>query len=298
VVKSLFNSATSIADLLQMGTRCLEATSTSARLDSEVLLGHVLGVERTGLLARLRDGCGEQQRESFAALVERRVAGEPVAYLVGTREFYGLSFVVSPAVLVPRPETELVVEQAVAFLKDRPAARLLDLGTGSGCIAISVACELTSRAVRDVIIDAVDISADALQVAGDNAKRLGVSELVQCIQSDWCSNRESLASQYDCIVANPPYIDPDERVPRELSFEPRQALFAPQGGMADVQRILREALTLLKPGGVMLVEVGAGKRALLADVVRPYLSDYQVSYLGDSSELDRFCVLKLVSKAR
>jgi len=297
VVKSQFNNPKTIGELLKEGEGSLSRTSMSPRLDSEVLLAHALGTSRSGLLARLRDVSDDDSAARFFAFVDRRSRGEPVAYITGEREFYGLSFAVSPAVLVPRPETELIVDEAVKFLTKREQAHLLDLGTGSGCIGISIVRELVRRGCKDVLCDAVDSSPEALHVARQNAQRLGVEKRLSFVQSDWCANRSQLSPLYDCIVANPPYIDHDEKTPVELSYEPQGALFSAENGLSDARRILREAVPLLAPGGLLLCEVGAGKRMLLQHLVEPHRECCEITYLGDASVADRFCVVALTKRS-
>lgn len=296
MAKSPFSSASSLGELLHAGTEELHATSSSARLDCEVLLGFVLERSRAGVIASLRDPCSLEQSKLFAALIARRKSGEPVAYITGEREFWGLQFKVTAAVLIPRPESELVVEAALAHLAGIKEVRLLDLGTGSGCLAISLVKELGSRGVRVDVCDAVDKSPAALEVARANAVAHGVGSAISCIESDWCSAAANMSPPYDCIVANPPYVDIDEHVPVELSFEPASALFAEGRGLRDVVEVLRQATPLLKPGGILLCEVGAGKRSLLADLTAQYEGEFEVSLLGDDSEFDRFCVVKLVRR--
>jgi release factor glutamine methyltransferase len=293
VVKLQSSNQKTFGELLQAGEEALRSTSSSARLDSEVLLAHLLGVSRSGVIARLRDPSDGDINERFAALINRRGRGEPVAYITGEREFFGLSFLVNPAVLVPRPETELVVEEALKFLKGRGATHILDLGTGSGCIAVALVHELKRAGCGSLRCDAVDRSADALKVAQENASRLRVQDYIHFVRSDWCANRAELSPPYDCIVANPPYVSTDEKTPVELTFEPQGALFSGEQGLSDTRRILHEAVPLLAPGGLLLCEVGAGKRALLQPLVEPYEKQCAVTYLGDTSEADRFCVLAL-----
>jgi release factor glutamine methyltransferase len=288
-----FTSASTVGELLRAGEEALSDSSSSARLDSEVLLGAILKLSRSGLLCALREPCTAEVAIEFSRLVERRHTGEPVAYITGEREFWGLSFKVTPAVLIPRPESELIVEQAVAFLAGRRTVRLLDLGTGSGALAISIVHELQKRGVRDVLCEAVDRSVEALCVAHENVRRHGLEQLITCVESDWCSNQAALRPPYDCIVANPPYIDPLEKTPVELSFEPHGALFSADSGLRDTAVILGQATNLVKPGGLLLIEVGAGKRGMLPALVNPYKENFSVSFIGDDSEADRFCVIRL-----
>ncbi len=296
MAKSPFSSARTLGDLLRVGLEELNNSSSTPRLDCEVLLGAMLGLSRTGVLVSLRDSCSADQSEVFAGFIVRRKAGEPVAYITGEREFWGLRFQVTPAVLIPRPESELVIEAAVAHLTGMNEARLLDLGAGSGCLAISLVKELSSRGVRVLVCDAVDKSPAALEVARANAVAHSVEGAISFVESDWCSAAAKMSPPYDCIVANPPYVDRGEHVTIELSFEPASALFAEHKGLRDVVEVLRQATPLLKPGGVLLCEVGAGKRLLLPYLVAQYENEFEVSLLGDDSEFDRFCVVKLVRR--
>jgi release factor glutamine methyltransferase len=297
VAKSPFSKTLTVGELLQEGERLLAESSESARLDSEVLLCFVIGVSRSRLLISLRDPCSEAHQTEFLKVLKRRHAGEPVAYILGEREFWGLPFMVNKAVLIPRPESELIVEEALRFLKGRSSVKLLDLGTGSGCLAVAIAHELRTQGVSDLRCDAVDKSVEALQIAKQNVDRHGLSQHLRCIESNWCSNSEALSPPYDCIVANPPYIDPHEKTPVELSFEPASALFSPAAGLFDTEIILRDATALLKPNGVLLCEVGAGKRALLEALLKPYEESFVVSLVGDKSAADRFCVVKLIRRS-
>jgi release factor glutamine methyltransferase len=293
VAKSPSSKALTVGELLQEGERLLAKCSESARLDSEVLLGFVLQVSRSGLLISLRDQCAQSRATEFQNLIKRRSAGEPVAYIVGEREFWGLSFKVTPVVLIPRPESELIVEQAVTFLAGLKTARLLDLGTGSGSLAISIVHELQKRGTQEVRCEAVDRSAEALHIAHENVRRHNLEQFITCVESDWCSNQAALHPPYDCIVANPPYIDPLEKTPIELSFEPHGALFSADSGLRDTALILKQATALVKPGGLLLIEVGAGKKGMLPALVEPYTERFSVSFIGDDSEADRFCVISL-----
>lgn len=203
------------------------------------------------------------QLEAFRALVERRVRGEPVAYLTGQREFFARSFSVGEGVLIPRPETELVVEAALDWARGRERLRVLDLGTGSGILAITLALELGGCAERVVGVDA---SPAALAQARRNASTLGAA--VDLVESDWFA---ALGGEdFDLIVANPPYIaDDDPHLAQgDLRFEPRSALAAGADGLADLRRIVAAAPARLRPGGALVLEhgydQGAPVRALLA----------------------------------
>jgi release factor glutamine methyltransferase len=226
-------------------------------------------------------------------MIERRKTGEPFAYIVGEREFWGLPFEVSPVVLVPRPESELLVETALELCAGLATPRIVDLGTGSGCLVIALLSELLKRPGVVPQAVAVDISADALVVAERNAVRHGVREHITFVQSDWFDRSDAFKPPYDLVLANPPYIDPQDQVPVELSYEPRSALFADEGGLREVRRICAQTATMVAPGGVLLCEVGAGKRAALMKANNWFDPQWQVSLLGDDDSMDRFTVLKV-----
>src|SRR5574338_888598 len=233
-----------------------------APVDARVLLRHVLACSAAGLVTRSGDVLDARELGRFEELVKRRETGEPVAYLIGEREFYGRTFKVTPAVLIPRPETELLVELALARCVDRRQPRLLDLGTGSGILAVTLALELP-----DASVCAVDRSRAALWVAMANAARAGAS--VSFVESDWFAGLGD--ERFDLIVANPPYVaagDP-HLVEGDLRFEPRSALAAGPEGLDDLQRIIAGAPAYLEAGGWLLLEHGydqaAAARARLLD---------------------------------
>lgn len=232
-----------------------------ARLDSHLLMLHALGrpsSDRAWLLAHDDDPIEATALHRFATACDRRLAGEPVAYLLGRQEFHGLDLRVDTRVLVPRADTETLVDWALELLHDRQSPRVLDLGTGSGAIALAV-----SKARPDAQVEAVDASADALIVARDNARRLGLP--VTFRQADWLAGAQG---PYDLVLSNPPYIaDGDPHLPA-LAHEPREALVAGVEGLDDLRRIAREAPAVLAPGGWLLLEHGwdqaAAVRQLLA----------------------------------
>lgn len=291
--KLLFNNDSSVGELLQKGEQFLSVTSSSPRLDSEVLLAHALHCSRSSLIVRLRDLCSPEAQSVFQEYLARRVTGEPVAYILGEKEFWKFSFQVSPAVLVPRPESELLVEEALKVLRDITAPKLIDLGTGSGCLVISIVKELLRAGRKPEACVAVDYSREALKVAESNAKCHGVSDCITFVQSDWFERREAFSPPYDLIVANPPYIPPDEKVPVELSFEPKGALFSAEQGLLDVKRIVADGVGMLAPNGVILCEVGAGKRTALRDFFAASYPGLRVECLGDDSGKDRFTIIRV-----
>jgi release factor glutamine methyltransferase len=218
-------------------------------IDARALLRHVLDADDAYLIAHREEPLLDVSRELFLTLVGRRKAGEPVAYITGSREFFSLAFKVTPAVLIPRPETELLVEFALEHIEPRSAKSVLDLGTGSGCIAISIA---RGRPLAHVL--ALDASAEALAVARDNASNHRVTN-VKLLQSDWF---EALAGQrFDLIVANPPYVTgAHPHLKDELRYEPAAALVAANQGLACIELIIAESHQYLNTGGWLAFEHG------------------------------------------
>ena len=227
----------------------LMAQSGLPPLEARMLLGRVLGKARAWLIAHAQDPVSAEAAQAFAALAARRSQGEPVAYILGVREFYGLEFGVTPAVLIPRPETELLVELALARVSPDAAARVLDLGTGSGAVAVALAHERPQARLT-----AVDVEYAALAVARANAKRHGVSVRFFC--GDWFG---ALAGEsFDLIISNPPYVaaaDP-HLAAGDLRFEPRRALAGGADGLDCIRAIVATARTHLRPAAWLLFEHG------------------------------------------
>jgi len=251
-----------IADALRAAAERLRAAGVpTPELDAEVLLASALGVSRARVAAERRSPLAATDAEAFASLLERRSRREPVAYLTGEREFWSLELAVDPRVLVPRPETETVVEEAVRWLRARSAgARVADVGTGSGAIALAVAAE----AAAGVRVVAIDRSAPALAVARDNARRLAprLRARVSFARADLLAPFAS--GSLDLVVANPPYLSPADLASAEpeLRFEPLEALAGGDGdGLGVVRRLLREARRALREGGAAAIEIGAGQGA-------------------------------------
>jgi release factor glutamine methyltransferase len=236
-----------LLEVLKRATGYLEAHgSESPRLDAEVLLAHVLGIRRLDLYLQFDRPLEELQLAPYRELTGRRGRGEPVAYLTGHREFMALDFVVTPDVLVPNPDTEVLVQRAVEWGRDRGggALRFADVGTGSGCIAVAVAHYLP-----EATVDATDISAAALAVAAGNAERNGVADRVRFVLGDL---EAPLSGPYDAVLANLPYVVEGTALPAEVTAQPAVALF---GGVVMVNRLLVAAPALLAPGGIALLEV-------------------------------------------
>jgi release factor glutamine methyltransferase len=239
--------AHSIAALLAQAAGRLG--TQAARLEAELLLAACLDKPRSHLFAWPERRVGPRQRERFEALVERRAAGEPIAHLLGRREFWSLSLTVTPQTLIPRPETETLVALALEKIPAHGTPRVADLGTGTGAIALAIAGE---RPRCEVI--ATDISADALSVAARNATRLGLGN-VRFVRASWC---RAFAAGFDFILSNPPYVaETDPHLGEgDLRFEPRMALAAGPDGMDAFHRIVPDAYARLRPGGWLMVEHG------------------------------------------
>ncbi|EOU9536394.1 peptide chain release factor N(5)-glutamine methyltransferase [Cronobacter dublinensis] len=223
--------------------------SESPRRDAEILLGFVTGRTRTFILAFGETSLADDELTRLDALLARRVQGEPVAYLTGQREFWSLPLEVSAATLIPRPDTECLVEQALARLPAAPC-RILDLGTGTGAIALALACERP-----DCQVTALEVIPEAVALARRNAQRLGIDN-VTVLQSHWFSALTD--GRFSLIVSNPPYIDGDDPhlTQGDVRFEPKSALVAPNAGLADLDTIITGARRFLENDGWLLVEHG------------------------------------------
>jgi release factor glutamine methyltransferase len=237
------------------------AQQATDRIEARVLLREVLNQSDAYLLAHGEDTLTAEQAQQYVALVVRRVAGEPVAYLTGRREFFGREFVVNPAVLIPRPETELLVELALQRVPAGAPAHVLDLGAGSGCIGITIAAERPQARVT-----LVDASEAALDIARANAAQWAPGN-TRLLHSDWFS--AVAAEQYDLIVANPPYVAEDDMHLQQgdLRFEPRTALTAGADGLNDLRRIIAQAPRHLRAGGGLLLEHGYDQAAACAQLL-------------------------------
>ena len=240
--------------------------SESPRLDAEVLLAWVLACERVRLYTQYEDEVDEEARARFRDLVKRRSEGTPVAYLVGRKEFYSLTFAVSPAVLIPRPDSEFVVVEALARLKGVDSPRCVDVGTGSGCLALASAHQ--NKAARFI---AIDLSAEAIHVARSNAEKLGLADRIEFREGDLLGPLAGEAP-FDLILSNPPYIASaviPTLEPGVRDFEPHLALDGGEDGLRVVDRLVSQAIPLLKPGGHLILEIGSDQegpvRSLIAD---------------------------------
>lgn len=263
-------SSPSAHRLLERGaSELLSSGVDESRLEAELLLRHALGWSRESLLARLHEPVSAEAAGHYFQLVERRRGRVPIQHILGTQEFFGLGFRVTPAVLIPRPETEGVVEEALRELRGRPgadAARIADVGCGSGCIGIALALEL-SRA--EVV--AIDISPAALAVARENALRHGVADRVELVLGDLLEPLLDRPAGPDVVVSNPPYVvdaDIDGLAPEVSEHEPRSALAGGEDGLGVVSRLLRQAGEVLNEGGLLFMEIGQGQDARVAELTR------------------------------
>lgn len=261
----------SIAEtILQGANRLRKSGVPEARREAGSLLAYVLGRDRSFILTHAEDALGDEPAERFRECLERRAQGEPLQYITANQEFFGLDFEVTKDVLIPRPETEVLVETALKlFAEPADAPFICDVGTGSGCIAITLMQQLPqARAI------AIDISPDALAVARRNAERHSVSERINFVLSDCFAAltlRESRAS-FELIVSNPPYVEEGAMadLQREVrDFEPRSALLAGTDGLDIIRRLLLETPSFLKPGGYFLFEIGFNQAAAVERLLDP-----------------------------
>ncbi|WP_420839728.1 peptide chain release factor N(5)-glutamine methyltransferase [Colwellia maritima] len=241
----------SIANLITHGQKLLQIGSDSAKLDTEILLSFVLDKDRSFLLTWPEKKLNDTQLHDFFQLLIRRIQGEPIAYIVGVKEFWSLPLWVSKATLIPRPDTETLVESVLEHYSGRKNINCLDLGTGTGAIALALASENPTWK-----IDAVDFSMDAVELAQRNAKKCQLAH-VNIFQSDWFSQIEN-NKQYDLIVSNPPYIDGNDKnlTEGDVRFEPASALIATDNGLADIKHIANIARNFLTAHGQLFFEHG------------------------------------------
>ncbi len=268
-------------------TRLRAARVVTPALDAEVLLGHALGVPREHLRAHSDDLLSRKQRRRYARLVSRRASHVPVAYLTGTREFFGLPIRVTPRVLIPRPETEILVERAIRFLRSHPDFRLVvDLGTGSGAVAVALA-----RALPHIRVRAVDSDRAALTVARQNARALGVAARVRCSQGDLLNGIRAA----DVLVANLPYLSARKRrsLPEDVRYEPVAALDGGPDGLRLIHRALEQAPAVLRSRGLALFECDPGQARGLRSRARATWPGASVEVIRDLSGRARVVEVQL-----
>jgi release factor glutamine methyltransferase len=259
-----------IKDLLKVSSDYLkEKGIENPRLNAEVLLAHQLHVERVDLYLNFDQPLTETELSSYRSLIKRRIDHEPLQYITGTQEFWSLSFAVDRRVLIPRPETEIIVEQAIMLAKDFKKQdhpiKILDLGTGCGAIALVLAKE-----IPDARVWATDISDEALGVARRNALKHGVADRVSFCQGDLWEPLLEGADRFDMIVSNPPYVSTEEYndlSPEVRDYEPRQALEGREGGMYYLEKIIRGAHDFLNPGGWIILEMAPWQTQKALDIM-------------------------------
>lgn len=273
------------AAALREAANRLSEISESPRLDAELLMAHGLQIERSELLLKLPE---LEAPAEFSALVERRRQSEPVAHIIGTKEFWGLDFQVTPDVLIPRPDSELLIEEAVRICASAHPQRIVDLGTGSGALVLAALHEFPKA--RGL---GIDVSTAALQIAHNNAVSLELADrasflLLDWKQTDWTS---SLESGFDLILANPPYVSTRAQLSEDVAgFEPHQALFAGEDGLDDYRIIIPALEKLLSPTGIALLEIGFDQAYRVSKMAKE--RSYHVELKQDFGGNDRLLILR------
>jgi len=286
-----------IKDLLAVTADYLQKKDIdSPRLCAEMLLAYQLRTTRIKLYLDFDKPLNEKDIDEYRSLIQRRLRREPVQYITGVQEFWSLEFNVGPQVLIPRPETEILVEQSISLLKDKKdkdqtgAVSVLDIGTGSGAVAVSIASELP-----DADIWATDVSAEALETAMVNARRHGLDARIHFLKSDLFSAIKDTTQLFDIIVSNPPYIpteDYDSLPPEVGQYEPRTALDGREGGLFFIRRLILEAKEFLKPGGWLLIEMAPFQTAKAMDLAAQTGFYEEQKVVKDYSRMDRVVMLK------
>jgi release factor glutamine methyltransferase len=254
-----------------------------AAFEGELLLRHALGLSRAGLYSDLESHISPQQQDACLRAVQRRLSGEPSAYITGRREFYGLEFSVNRHVLISRPESELLVDKALALAANYKEPLIADIGTGSGAIAVSLAVNLPQA-----VIYAVDISHDALKVASTNCRRHGVADRVRLICGDML---QPLSQPLDIIVANLPYVKPDDIA--DACPEPSLALNGGVGGLEKIKRLVYQVEGKLNPGGSLLLEIGLGQTQPVSSLLGYLFPDTTTETIPDLAGIDRVVCMTL-----
>ena len=256
-----------------------------ATRDASLLARHVLGWDRATLVTHDTEAAGENFVGSFEHAIERRARREPVAYIRAQQEFWGREFVVNPSVLIPRPETELIIEELKARLP-LASRRIADIGTGSGCLAVTAALEWPQAAVV-----ATDVSIEALAVARNNAARLGAADRITFLETPYLFGT---TGAFDAIVSNPPYItdaEYEDLQPEVREYEPVMALTAGEDGLRDIRQIIDLAPSRLAVGGLLLIEVGHLQSDAVADIINEYRTLELVTFRTDLQDIPRIAVI-------
>ena len=257
-----------------------------ATLESEVLLRHTLKISRVQLYLDLYSELNTKAEKTFWHLIKRRLSGEPTAYITGYREFYGRDFYVDPNVLIPRPESELLVEKALKLDQDRTLSTIAEVGTGCGAIAISLALNLPQTKIY-----ATDISATALKIALSNCQKHGAANRIYLLQGDML---EPLPEVVDLIIANLPYVKESELPPiYPMNFEPLLALNGGSDGLEKIRQLCRQVNNKLRPDGYLLLEIGQGQRRTVTTFLRSLFPSAKIAVTPDLSGIDRVVSLTL-----
>ncbi len=291
-----------IKEILEVTTGYLgKKKIQSPRLSAEILLAHQLNIDRVKLYLRFDQPLHDKEVAGYRSLIKRRLSREPIQYIIGMQEFWSLDFTVGPQVMVPRPETELLVEHALALCRGNrsakgPCARILDLGTGCGALAIAIARELEGVAVW-----ASDVSQEALNIARGNAKRHGVEERIKFVLSDLWQGLSNQELTFDIIVSNPPYIKSEaiDSLPPEIrDYEPRQALDGGEDGMVYIRNIIEQAPKHLIPGGWILLEMDPEQTTKALGLIEASNRYREKSRLKDYSRHYRVVMAQTFEKAK
>jgi release factor glutamine methyltransferase len=282
-----------LADAIQKAAAQLASHEVpDARRDAELLLCHALGRDRAWLIIHMQDALDGQGLRVFERHIDRRSSREPLQYITGMQEFWGLPFTVSPAVLIPRPETEFIVEAALTAFSGNSAPVIVDLCTGSGCIAISLAKDLPKARVF-----ATDWSGDALEIARQNARQNNVAERIRFLEGDLFGPLEEmdLRMSVDIIVTNPPYIRSEELPtlqPEVRDFEPEMALIAGAAGTEIAERIIHRAPEYLRAAGSLIMEMGIGQAAALRNMLEDTHKFGSIEIVKDLARIERVITAK------
>jgi len=262
-----------------------EHLQATANRDAELLLLHTLQISRATLIAHPRDELSASRRTAYEDNIARRLRHEPIQYITGHQEFYGLDFQVTPAVLIPRPETEHLVETVLQRLPANYPLKIADVGTGSGAIAIALAAHLPEAAIT-----ALDISPEALAIATTNARVHNLAGRIRFLQSDLLSALDQEPETFDAIVSNPPYVaeaDRDTLHPQVRKYEPATALFAGETGLDIYRRLIPQAYSALKPNGLLALEIGHNQQAAIAALLHAW---HNLSFIKDLQQIPRVAV--------
>jgi len=287
--------SSTIGALLAWAKQALEQAGVeNASQESRWLVAHALGWEQHHLASKAEQPVADGMRMQVEALVSRRSAREPLQYILGTQEFCGLEFHVTPAVLIPRPETELLVQEALRVVAFNQEAVLVDVGTGSGCVAVTLATILGKARVV-----AVDRSPEALAVAKDNAERHGIVDRIEWVEGDLLVSLRDrdLAGKVEVIVSNPPYIAETDWVglqPEVREFEPRSALVSGPTGTEFHERLLRDSKEFLAPGGTLVMEIGQGQLPAVQRIAEQVGGYEALRAVKDEAGIERIVILHRV----